>query len=611
MSLQFELSTLDRRFGEFIRRVAGGGSDRLALLASLASSALGEGSVCLDLEALAGRVVTVDGAEHSLPGRDDLVRELRHEAAVGAPGEYRPLILDRGNRLYLHRYWTYEQQLAAVLASGALPVPDLDTALLSDGLSRLFPRRSEGCDWQKIAAAAALRQRFCVISGGPGTGKTSTVVRILALLLEQAGGKPLRIALAAPTGKAAARLGESLRAMKGSLDCGEEITARLPEEVTTLHRLLGIRGDSGAAAYSEGNRLPHDVVIVDEASMVSLPLLARLAASLGESARLILLGDRDQLASVDAGAVLGDICGDGRPFFSQEFCDGIFAAAGEELPADGPKAQLPPMADVLIVLRTNYRFGADSGIGALSAALNAGDGETALRLLDEGEGRGITRRPLPRRDELSGRLKDVVIDRFSACLEAKDPGEALRRFEAFRVLCALRKGAYGVPAVNGEIERILHAAGLIDGGKPFYHGRPVMVTMNSYHLNLFNGDIGIVFDGPEVAGGARVFFPTPDGGVRGIPPLRLPPHETVFAMSIHKSQGSEFDRVLLLLPAADTELLTRELLYTGVTRARTGVEIWGDEELFMRGAARKTARVSGLKATLWNQGGVPSNSLCE
>ena len=615
--MTYDLTPIDRRFADFICRQAGEHvTPWLKLAASLVSSAVGRGHICLHLADLAGKRLLVDGKEQELPGLDDLRRDLASAPTVGAPGAFTPLIIDADGRLYLYRYWKYERDLAMVITAKAAAGCRVDERLLGEGLERLFPGNDAGeIDWQKVAAAAAVRKRFCVISGGPGTGKTSTVVKIIALLAEQAQGKSLRIAMAAPTGKSAARLKESICSMKEKLDCSDEFRSLIPEGVSTLHRLLGARGSSIRFRHSEENLLPWDVVIVDEASMVALPLMAKLAVALRPDARLILLGDRDQLASVEAGAVLGDICGRGRPEqFSPEFAAFLSRVAKERLPndligeGDGPPRPVPratspelcaPLMNSLVILRKNYRFGADSGIGQAARAVNAGEGEEALALLKNSACLRTAWRSTPAVEGLKQALVETVIAGYEAYLRAESPEEALKKFDGFRVLCALRQGPYGVSGLNTLIEEILTGYGLIDRRSRWYRGRPVMVTVNDYHLKLFNGDVGIIFPDEESDGSPRVYFPGSEGGVRKISPVRLPAHETVFAMTVHKSQGSEFDRVLLLLPARDSAVLARELIYTGLTRAKSELELWGEEAVFVEAVRRKTERDSGLENALW------------
>lgn len=602
MTIAFELTATDRHFAAFIKREAGEAPPWLELATSLASNAVGNGNICLNLADIAGTEILVDGSAEQVPLLGALHDQLAGTRVVGAPAEFKPLVLDGDGRLYLYRYWKYERDLVRIILEKAgTPVSVLDEGLLGKGLKRLFPENSgEESDWQKIAALAAVQKKFCVISGGPGTGKTTTVVKILALLLEQAKDKPLRIALAAPTGKAAARLKESIHTMKDKLDCSDAIKSQIPEEVTTIHRLLGVRAGSLRFRHSEVNPLPHDVVIIDEASMVALPLMAKLACALKGDASLILLGDRDQLASVEAGAALGDICGRGRQEpFSPEFVKFVKRVAGENIPSGSAASADCPLVDSLVVLKKNYRFGEDSGIGAVSRAVNSGDGIGAFTLLKAVGSTGCSWHDAPKPDTLKKALTEIVVSGYGAYLAAKSPAEALQLFDNFRILCAVRQGGYGVAGVNALVEEILVEKGLIEQRNRWYAGRPVMITVNDYNLKLFNGDIGIVLPDPAGEGSSRVWFPAADGGIRNVSPLRLPEHETVYAMTVHKSQGSEFKRVLMLLPDQNSEVLTRELIYTGITRAKSDVAVWGDRETFVAAVSRRIDRKSGLNDAFW------------
>ncbi|HET6488472.1 MAG TPA: exodeoxyribonuclease V subunit alpha, partial [Syntrophales bacterium] len=509
--------------------------------------------------------------------------------------------------LYLYRHWDAEQGLARfLLERSQVPAPGVDAALLREGLARLFPACSGQTDWQKIAAAAAVLKRFCVITGGPGTGKTTTVARILALLLEQAATRPLRIALAAPTGKAAARLQEAIRESAGRLACEASIREKLAGmEASTLHRLLGRRPGSSSFMRDEEELLPFDAVIVDEVSMVSLHLLFNLVRSMTGEARLILLGDRDQLASVEAGAVLGDICGAERARrYSRPFGKRVAAASGQTvplLPGEGPSpaGDPSPVGDCIVELTQNYRFGAESGIGGLSRVIRDGSPDEALSILRERHPGDLDFRAVPKPRDLLRALGDIVLAGYGDYMAAGTPAAAFERFNRFRVICALREGPYSVDIFNASVEAILARAGRLRPGRLWYEGRPVMVTRNHYGLRLFNGDIGIALADPENGGALRIFFPAPDGAMRKFEPYRLPEHETAFAMTIHKSQGTEFDRVLLVLPEGDARVLTRELLYTGVTRARKRVDLWAGEEALRAAMSRRIERTSGLRDSLW------------
>jgi len=594
-------SDLDRHFAGFIEAQAGGDYPLLALAAALVSHWRGEGHTCLDLAAIAGTVFPEDPIEGvkgvSLPSLDNWVRELKNSLVAGSPGELKPLILDARCRLYLHRYWEYQQSLAAAILKRAVEKPD-ETASTEFGqkLQALIPAVSDGSlNWQCVAAVAALRKKFCVISGGPGTGKTRTLVLILALLLELARDRKLRIAVAAPTGKAAARIQDSILGAKATMACNEAIKAQLPERAMTIHRLLGYIPDSVFFRHNAERPLPYDVVAVDEASMVDLALMAKLFQAMPASARVILLGDKDQLASVEAGAVLGDICaargGDG---FSVGFSRQFEKLAGRPLPVGVKGDGL--LADCVVELRENYRFGEQSTIYRLSDAINQGRAEAALTIIrdcDKDEAADLRSASLPKRAGLKEALRERVTQGFGEFLKASDPQEALAALGRFRVLCALRVGPFGVGRLNRMTEAILEEAGLIEPAGSWYAHRPVMVTRNDYNLKLFNGDIGVVLP-DSVSGEPRAFFPGPDDEVREFLPLRLPEHETAYALTVHKSQGSEFDRVLFILPDRESPVLSRELLYTGITRARESVELWFEEKVFRAALSRRVRRTSGL-----------------
>ncbi|WP_305042374.1 exodeoxyribonuclease V subunit alpha [Geoalkalibacter sp.] len=597
---QWDLSSMSRHFARFLGKLAGGGAPELELAAALVSQAAEQGHVCLDLRAPGlGGPPPGDSPAPPLPEPAAWAAALRQSSVVGAPGDYRPLILDAQGRLYLYRFWRHERFLAEELRRrAALRTPPADAALLREGLGRLFGHGDgQGCDWQRVAALAALLHPLCVISGGPGTGKTSTVVRILALLVEQAATRPLRLVLAAPTGKAAARLAEAIRLARDGLPVDAAVRARIPGEALTLHRLLG-SGRGGAFRHHRGNPLACEVLIVDEASMVDLPLMAALLDALPATARLILLGDRDQLASVEAGAVLGDLCGaGGAAGHSPAFAAAVAEFCGDRLPLIAPAPA--PLADNLILLQRSYRFAADSGIGRLARCVNEGDGPATLAALRAPEHEDVHWRPLPPANQLEGELEPLLLAALRPTLQAHSAVEALAAFEGFRLLTALRHGPWGVEQLNRLAEKILARRGLIHPATPFYAGRPILVTGNDYRLGLFNGDVGLIWPDPESNGALRAFFQQAGGELRKIAPPRLPAHETVYAMTVHKSQGSEFDEVLLILPESPGELLSRELLYTGVTRARRKVAVWGEEDLLHRVVGRRVQRRSGLREALW------------
>ncbi|MFO1349267.1 MAG: exodeoxyribonuclease V subunit alpha [Gammaproteobacteria bacterium] len=600
------ITDLDLHFTRLLARQTQDETPEFTLAACLASHWTGNGHVCVNLHMLAeAPLFDSDAAATPIiaPAVKSWIAALRRNAAVGGPGEFKPLILDERGRLYLYRYWDYERRLGQDLRARARRAPeDLDLATLRDGLARLFPaRHADDVDWQKVAAAAAVLKRLCVISGGPGTGKTTTVVKILALLCAQPSARPLRIGLAAPTGKAAARLQEAIRTAKQQLGLATGLAAAIPEQASTLHRLLGARSGSVTFRHDSQNPLALDVLVVDEASMVDLALMTKLTDALPPQARLILLGDKDQLASVEAGAVLGDICG-GAPGFSDRFQATVRALTGCALPPGA--AEAAPLADSIALLRQSYRFGADSGIGALARAINQGQGREVMELLRNHAYADLLWRESEQPQTLAAAVADGAAENYREYLAGVRAGAGVEAifsaFNRFRVLCALRHGPLGVTTLNEAIEQRLQARRWISARAPWYAGRPVMITRNDYVLRLYNGDIGIALHDPTHNGELRVFFQTAEGGARSLPPSRLPEHETVYAMTVHKSQGSEFERVALALPATGGRGVTRELLYTGVTRARVAVEIWGEAALLANAALRSAQRSSGLRDTLWD-----------
>ena len=604
--LQDGFNDLDRQFAHLLLELAITPSRALALAGALTSLRRSEGHTCLDLATSAGRDLQSLLSEGSTPGPSERLPELaewtgilRASGMVGTPGEFKPLILDGSNRLYLHRYWKHEQTLAALLRDQIHRRPGLSIPVpkLREILDRLFPPSGAGPDDQKLAAWMAATRPLTVITGGPGTGKTRTVVWMLAALLEARGTEPLEIAICAPTGKAASRIAESILKAQAELPCSDAVKARLPRTATTLHRLLGTIPFSPRFRRDAANPLTADLVVVDEASMVDLALMTRLVQALRPGARLVLVGDKDQLASVEAGNVLGELCGQvARRVYSKETATEASTAAGVVLSPDEIGDQPAGLADCIVELRRNWRFGSQSGLSTLSAAINAGEIEGVWRQLNGGHG---VHRSLPSPPRLAAELALHIGGPLRSQMRERDPLAALAAAGRFRVLTAVRKGPFGMKSINAHCEALLRADGLIAGNGAWYAGRPVMVTRNDAELRLFNGDVGVCLSDPGAAGELRVFFADTEGRLRSLSPARLPEHETVFAMTVHKSQGSEFDRVLLVLPDRDSPLLTRELIYTAVTRARSGVEVWSTQGVLQAAILRSTDRSSGLRDALW------------
>ena len=503
-------------------------------------------------------------ADVALPAADEWASALRVAGALCGDGaDATPLVLD-GDRVYLYRYWAAERRLARNLRrflAAPAASPSADTAALH---ARIFPESPGDRDWQSDAAHMALARRFGVIAGGPGTGKTTTVARILALLLTESPRS--QVALAAPTGKAAARLKDAIEGELRRLALPSALQDRIPTRGQTLHRLLGYRPWDDRFGRDAERPLTEDVIVVDEASMVDLLLMDALFDAVRPDARVLLLGDHGQLASVETGAVLGDIC--------------RLAEAGRQ-----------PVDAAVVRLRRSWRFERQPGIGALAAALHEGDSAAAVAALGDDRYGEIALHAYPEQPLAALAPVESALDAY---LAAESPAEALDRLDGFRILCATYAGDWGVDAMTARVEVRLRRSGHdVDAGR--YDREPILVTANDYTTELFNGDVGVVFerDGVKLA-----WFRDGKGGVRHVAPAKLPAHRSAWAMTVHKAQGSEFGRVLLVLPDGDSRVLTRELLYTGVTRARERVDIVGRADTLAAGCARSTRRRSGFAEAL-------------
>lgn len=600
------ITSLDYHFARFISGLCGDADPDVFLGAALVSNAAGKGDVYLDLNAVAGKPLFSNPTKEpaaTCPQLPQWSEKMRSSPVVGKPGEFRPLIMDDQNRLYLYRYWEYEKNLSDLIRSRAQKnAGEINAARIKESLARLFPfAGGSGTDWQKVAALTAALKSFCVISGGPGTGKTYAVAKILALLIEQNPGKPLEILLTAPTGKAAAMLSESIKNAKRALECREDVVNAIPSEAGTIHRVLRTIPGSPYFFHDAERPLQADVVVVDEASMVDLALMSKLIAAVPADARLVLIGDKDQLASVEAGSVLGDICDRNSVHgFSDDFRHRYKTLTGEDLdalPAESPDPS--GLGDAIVILRKSYRFCEENPINALSRNVNLGNADDALELLKTAAEKICWEKVSGSRD-FTGKLAKILIKGYSDYLKTDDPQKALENFNRFQILCAVNAGTFGVDGVNRLAEQVLSTEGLIDPVRDWYKGRPVMIVRNDYHLGLFNGDIGITLPAPGSSGSElNVYFPDKPGRFRRFPLFRIPEHETVYAMTVHKSQGSEFTDVVLVLPDRDYPVLTRELLYTAITRARESISIWGTEEIVRNTIHRKTERASGLRDALW------------
>ncbi|WP_072569929.1 MULTISPECIES: exodeoxyribonuclease V subunit alpha [unclassified Enterobacter] len=581
---------------QFALTVARDDEPAVMLVAALLSRDAGEGHVCLPLSRLS--VAEFNRLypqllplleEAGVP--DDWRAMLLASPAVSAGDEPTPMVLT-GERLYLNRMWCNELTVARFFCEANQPLP-VNEDEIKRSLDDLFPA-TDGINWQKIAAAVALTRRISVISGGPGTGKTTTVAKLLAALVQTANGDKCRIRLAAPTGKAAARLTESLGAALRQLPLSDEQKKRLPDEASTLHRLLGAQPGSQRLRYHAGNPLHLDVLVVDEASMIDLPMMSRLIDALPPHGRVIFLGDRDQLASVEAGAVLGDICAWVNAGYSPQRAEELSRLTGMQVPC-GEQQGAEALRDSLCLLQTSYRFGSDSGIGQLAAAVNRGD-KPAMRAVFSQGFTDIGKSTLQTGDDYQTMIDDALAGYARYLQLVRDgapPEDVLAAFSEFQLLCALRDGPFGVGGLNERLEqRLAQKRWLVrHAHSRWYEGRPVMIARNDSALGLYNGDIGVALDRGQ---GTRVWFPLPDGTIKSVQPSRLPDHDTAWAMTVHKSQGSEFDHAALILPGQIVPVVTRELVYTAITRARRRLSLYADDRILAQAIATRTERRSGL-----------------
>ena len=598
-------SDLAEGLANHIRRWAEAGgapAETLHLLTEAARQvcqAVEAGQVCAHLDAVAGQGDVGEWRATLLASG---------MVAEAGSGKILPLVLDAAGRLYLHRYFDYEQRLAACLRARcdfAPKVPSEEVLQRLDGLfARNAVRLGDAPDWQRLAVALALQSRLTIISGGPGTGKTTTVVALLASLLQEHPG--LRVKLAAPTGKAAARMLEAVRRNAERLP--PEVRERLPAESSTLHRLLGATGEAGQFRHHRGQPLAVDALVVDEASMLDLSLAVHLLEALPEHARLILLGDKDQLAAVEAGAVFAEISSAaGKSDACLQALSGWVNTPWPRLRAAVPAINdQNPLSDAVVWFSESHRFSHDSGIGRLAAQIRAGQGAALCQGLAEQGDATVTWRQ-EGEAHLSTETRQAMLAGFAPYFEVLQSfqgvsEEFLHRlfaaFERFRVLCALRETPRGVRVINALLEKQLRQKVMLNGldngreAGDWLPGRPVIVLRNDAAQKLYNGDIGICL--LDERGVIMVYFPTPEGGFRAVLPLRLPEHESAFALTVHKAQGSEFDEVFLLLPAEFNRVLTRELLYTGVTRAAQRLTLAGSAPILQAACTNPTRRHSGL-----------------
>ncbi|WP_354624236.1 exodeoxyribonuclease V subunit alpha [Psychromonas sp. MME2] len=540
------------------------------------------GTVQLALQQL---ISALQQGQTSVAISDAFSKKLLTQGIAGQTNEFKAMIID-GDQLYLARYYHYKNKLETLLAKlSRQQGSTFDCDKMQPVLQRLFPldpalQASGSGNWQKVAASLALFQRFSVISGGPGTGKTTTVLKLLAALYEaqETGGRELQVMLAAPTGKAAARMQESIRANITPLPCGDEIKQKLQAlNASTLHRLLGYKHQSVEFRHHAHNPLALDILVVDESSMIDSTMMSQLLDAIPAHARIILLGDKDQLPPVGPGSPFADICA--QYGFSEPFAKQLANLSGEDLTK--VKASHQPLSDNLVFLQHSFRFDAHSGIGNLARAINDGDIDSAQTLLADETFSDIAwveyiaseyrKWDCPKVDPIIIKIKQGFGDYLQA-LKARESFEAINEaFLHFCVLTCIRQGGSGLEKINEIAQKALG----FPSEQYWYHGRPIMISKNDYQTKLYNGDVGLCLD-LHGDGDLRVYFPTAEG-FRAINTSRIPSHETAFTMTVHKSQGSEFKEVLFLLPEKSLPIINKQLVYTAITRAKKRVEIWGNE----------------------------------
>ncbi len=627
------IRALDLQFGQFIASNAPNDSEWVALLACLASHQLGRGHPCLDLPLLyadsdtylqlppefasAESLQLCPRPQQLLAGVTlaDLQQALAAASAIRGC-EHAPLAWVANQRLYLRRFWRYEQYIKSDLARRMQRQPSRDADKLRRVLQQLF---GDSFSWQKLACAMALRSGFSIITGGPGTGKTYTVVRLLATLLQlHKGHQPLQVKLAAPTGKAAARMTESISKELTSMIKFDGRLADLDASAVTLHRLLGSQPRSRFFKRNADNPLLADVVIVDEASMIDIEMMAALLDALPASTAVILLGDKDQLASVGAGAILGQLCRDAElGNYQPEVMQWLAAVTGQQLPEQVQADPQRVLASAhyhqhTVMLRVSRRFDAEQGIGKLADEINNQRSDWLGQWLPQQqasqpvEPQFANIRYLCPSQWQTASVRQLVQQGMQAYLQllaqpAGPDGPAqddwaralLHQFSQFQVLTAVNHGEWGMHSLNQAIKTWLHPQ---QQEHSWYHGRPIMVTRNDYHIDLRNGDIGIALQVHDQAPLRLAFFDQQQG-IRWLLPSRLSHYETVYAMTVHKSQGSEFTHTVVVLPEHDTPVLTKELLYTGVTRAREQLTlICAKPDVILRTVQKRVDRIGGLIA---------------
>jgi len=552
------------------------------------------GHVCLSINKTVRELGNMLELDSQLMGMlPDRTLQLTESSIIGKPDQETPFVLD-GDKLYQHRYFKMERSLKEWINQKS----DLQSSVLSDKkieiLNELFedePKdENDEPNWQKVAVLLSAIKPFLIISGGPGTGKTTTVARLL-VLHQRSSGKPLKVALAAPTGKAAGRMGEALKAGMKRLNMSDEDLEKYPLESQTIHRLLRGVEERGLLPPVREKKLPYDMVIIDEASMIDLSLMNRLTKHLAPETKLILLGDKNQLASVEAGSVFADLCGKADNLFREETV-GLLDTAGIELDRSRFEADLSTADDSIVYLTKSYRFSSDSGIGTLAEAVNKGitSSEDFNQIVDCFS--DVDQKAFNYQKHDFETIIEVITKRVREASAMTDVSALLDFWKMQMWLTVLRRGLSGSERLNQLAEQSLATKRAVRMNQGWYSGRPIIITRNDYDLGVYNGDFGVCMKSNEED---RFLIHVQSGaGVKTIRPERLQDYKPAFFLTVHKSQGSEFDTVNLLMPKDDVPILTKELLYTAITRAKQEFVLYGDKLMFVKGSVRSTERFSGF-----------------
>jgi len=558
------------------------------------------GHICLPLDLTCrdwlSELEMDSGISDSLPESPN-ISVIKNSIITGKPGELKPFIIDDKNRLYLHKSWSFENLVAQILKKLSSEFIEgsvsTDIISLADSLFQAKGPENE-TDYQKIASLLSLYKKLIVLSGGPGTGKTTTIAKILALHLAH-HGEGFRIALAAPTGKAAARMSEALTRAKDVLRQPDKVKEMIPSEAVTLHRLLQSYNTNGLLPDVK-DPLPYDLIVIDEASMMDLTLAYKLLKNVGDHSSLILVGDRDQLASVEAGAVLADICVKKENGFSKELLQ-ILNKNLEEATITGHQISESKLDDSVIYLEKNYRFGKDSGIGNLANAVKKENGNEAWNILTDTHLPDVSAGYSLTSNSDYELIFEDIFKTYQNSLNSNSASEALDMWETSVWLTPFRFKNPGVVQLNREFERYLSVVKKMTLKNPLFDGKPILITKNDYQLNLFNGDLGMI---KTEEGITRAYFKTAEGSIKMVNASQLVHYEAAWFWTVHKSQGSEFDTVHLLLPKGESPILSKELIYTSVTRARNTFIFHGDQNTFIKAIKKNIHRFSGLSDKLKN-----------